>query len=101
MSKRLQQRASRQRVLDAKYDNATVDRLVAEVDEAAAQGGGKVSFPRRGRPSLSGRQAPSPTLGFRVSVELKDSAEELAIREGVTVSELARHALEVYIRKAG
>jgi len=101
MSKRLQALASQRRALDAIYDARTVDRMVAEVDTAVLAGVGAVTFPRRGRPSLSGQPAPSPTLGFRVSPELKDSAEELAQQEGVTVSELARHALEVYIRKAG
>lgn len=82
-------------------DDETVDRIVAEVDEAVLAGRGTVSFPRRGRPSLTGRAASSPHVGFRVSPELRDEAEAIARARGVTVSALAREALEEYVKKAG
>ena len=46
-----------------------------------------------GRPSLDD-SGPSPSIAFRVPVALRDQAEEVAAREGKTVSQLAREALE-------
>lgn len=82
-------------------DDETVERIVAEVDDAVLSGRGQVSFPRKGRPSLSGRPAASPHVGFRVSPELRDEAEAIARARGVSVSALAREALEEYVKKAG
>jgi hypothetical protein len=82
-------------------DDQTVDRIVAEVDDAVLAGRGTVTFPRRGRPSLTGRAASSPHVGFRVSPELRDEAEAIARARGVTVSALAREALEEYVKRAG
>ena len=82
-------------------DDETVDRIVAEVDDAVLARRGVVSFPRRGRPSLTGRPASSPHVGFRVSPELRDEAEAIARARGGTVSALAREALEEYVKKAG
>jgi hypothetical protein len=82
-------------------DDETVDRIVAEVEEAVLSGRGTVTFPRKGRPSLTGRAAASPHVGFRVSPELRDEAEAIARQRGLTVSALAREALEEYVRKAG
>ncbi len=47
-----------------------------------------------GRPSLSGHPAVSPQIAFRVAPAVRDRAAEVAAREGKTVSELAREALE-------
>ncbi len=49
---------------------------------------------RGGRPSLSGRAARSPQIAFRVPPEVRDRAADVAAREGKTVSQLAREALE-------
>lgn len=57
--------------------------------------------PRRGRPSLPGRAASSPHMGFRMTTEVRDEAEAIARARGVTVSALAREALEQYVKKAG
>lgn len=51
-----------------------------------------------GRPSLTGAGQRSPQVSFRVSAETRRLAEERAAAEGRTVSELARHALEQYVR---
>ena len=48
----------------------------------------------RGRPSLSGGRVRSPQVSFRAPAELRAKAEERAAREGKTVSQLAREALE-------
>lgn len=50
-----------------------------------------------GRPSLSGQPAASPQIAFRVAPAIRDRAAEIAAREGKTVSELAREALEARI----
>lgn len=75
--------------------------IVAEVERAVLAGEGTVRYPQRGRPSLTGRPAKSPTVGFRVTPELRSRAEVAAARKGISVSELARKALEDYLRKAG
>lgn len=83
------------------YDDATVDRIVSEVEAAVVAGRGAVSYPRKGRPSLTGKPTASPSVGFRVTPELRAQAEDVAKRRGVSVSELAREALEEYVRKTG
>jgi cation transport regulator ChaC len=46
-----------------------------------------------GRPALAA-DGPSPSIAFRVPAALREQAEDLAAREGKTVSQLAREALE-------
>lgn len=83
------------------FDDATVDHIVSEVDAAVEAGRGSVTFPRKGRPSLTGEPTASPSVGFRVTPELRAQAEDVARRRGVSVSELAREALQEYVRNAG
>lgn len=52
-----------------------------------------------GRPSLA-EDGPSPSIAFRVPAALREQAEEVASREGKTVSQLAREALEARISEA-
>jgi hypothetical protein len=51
-----------------------------------------------GGTSLSGGSAHSPRVQFRVPEELRTQAERVAEDEGVSLSALARHALEDYVR---
>jgi hypothetical protein len=51
-----------------------------------------------GRPSLSGHAVPSPQIAFRVPQRVRDQAAEIAEREGKTISQLAREALEARLR---
>ena len=51
-----------------------------------------------GRRSLAGSTGKSPRLNFRVTRDLYDHATERAQREGKTLSEIARDALENYVR---
>lgn len=51
---------------------------------------------RVGRPSLS-RSGDSPQVRFRLPAATRAEAEALAAREGKTLSELAREALEAYL----
>lgn len=52
---------------------------------------------RRGRRSLTGGETHSPRVSFRVPADLREAAEKAAEREGKTVSELAREALQRYL----
>lgn len=53
----------------------------------------------RGRPSLSGQAMRSPQVTFRLPPELRAEAERLAQQEGKRVSEVARAALEEYLKR--
>jgi hypothetical protein len=53
----------------------------------------------RGRPSLTGHSAQSPQVTFRLPPELRAEAERLAARDGKRVSEVARQALEEYVKR--
>jgi predicted HicB family RNase H-like nuclease len=53
---------------------------------------------RSGRPSLTGRPAVSPRVSFRLTPDALDRATAMASREGKTISELAREALEARLR---
>jgi hypothetical protein len=82
-------------------DDETTERIIVEVEDAVLAGRGTTTYPRKGRPSLSGRAAASPHVGFRVTPELRDEAEAVARRRGLSVSALAREALQEYVKKAG
>ncbi len=93
-------------------DNTSIGRDVdLEVDDVRLQDGTRltdevvdviVEEARRtsGRPSLSGQAAASPKISFRVAPSVRDRAAEVAAKEGKTVSELAREALEDRITAA-
>ena len=51
-----------------------------------------------GRPSLTGESAASPRVSFRVTPGVRERAAIIAEREGKTVSQLAREALETKVR---
>jgi predicted HicB family RNase H-like nuclease len=52
---------------------------------------------RSGRPSLTGEAAVSPRVSFRLSPDIRDRAAAVAEREGKTISQLAREALETRV----
>lgn len=52
---------------------------------------------RVGRPSLTGDAAISPRVTFRLTPAMRDRAAQVAEREGKTVSQLAREALEAKV----
>lgn len=56
---------------------------------------------RAGRPSLTGEAAASPRITFRITPGVRDRAAEIAAREGKTVSQLAREALEARVAGDG
>jgi predicted HicB family RNase H-like nuclease len=51
-----------------------------------------------GRPSLTGAPATSPRVSFRLTPDVRDRAAAIAQREGKTLSQLAREALEARIK---
>jgi hypothetical protein len=53
---------------------------------------------RVGRKSLAGGSGQSPRLNFRTTVDLYERAAARALREGKTVSQLAREALENFVK---
>jgi len=65
------------------------DETLAEVRRRNLIPGGK---------SLSGGSEHSPRVQFRVPENLRTQAERVAEDEGVSLSALARHALEDYLR---
>lgn len=68
-------------------------RLTDEVADAIVQ-----DVQRRvGRPSLTGEAAISPRVTFRLTPAMRDRAAQIAEREGKTVSQLAREALEAKV----
>ena len=86
--------------IDIGLTDEQVDQIVEETVEAALSGKGTWHYPQRGRPSLSGKAAASPHVGFRVSPELREQADALARRRGISLSQLAREALEHYVKGA-
>ena len=51
-----------------------------------------------GRPSLTGDPAVSPRVSFRVAPTVRERAAIIAEREGKTISQLAREALEARVQ---
>lgn len=51
-----------------------------------------------GRPSLTGEASVSPRVSFRVTPGMRERAAIIAEREGKTISQLAREALEARVR---
>lgn len=81
------------RDVDLKQDDVRLEDGTRLTDEVADE---IVDQLRRssGRPSLSGQAAASPQIAFRVTSAVRDRAAEVAAKEGKTISELAREALE-------
>jgi len=70
------------------------ERLSREAEEGYDLSRGRLI----GRKSLSGGSGRSPRLNIRTSVDLYERAMAAAVREGKTVSQLAREALEKYVK---
>lgn len=68
-----------------------------ERDDGPTRVVGRLGDVRRGRPSLTGRAAASPRVSFRTTDDLRARAEDRAAREGKSVSQVAREALESYL----
>lgn len=74
-------------------------RVTEEYAERAAEEALRLTRP--GRPALGAVGQHSPRVSFRVPEQVRRQAEERAAAEGRSVSEIAREALERYLREAG
>lgn len=91
--------SSRRPVPVASKSGATVtDELAGRLAREAESGYDLTRGRRIGRRSLSGDGGRSPRLNIRTPVDLYERAMAAAIREGKTVSQLAREALEKYVK---
>ena len=71
---------------------------VGYAEQAAAEA---LRLARPGRPALGAVGQHSPRVSFRVPEQVRRQAERRAAVEGRSVSEIAREALERYLREAG
>jgi hypothetical protein len=74
-------------------------RITDEYAEQAAEEALRLARP--GRPALGAIGQHSPRVSFRVPEQTRRRAEQRAAEEGRSVSEIAREALERYLRDAG
>lgn len=74
------------------------DELAEELADEAEAGYELTETKRVGRKSLAGSRGSSPRVNFRMTAELQARAQARAEREGKTVSEIAREALEQYVK---
>lgn len=81
-------------VLDKNGERITEERAEQMAEQALEQ------VRRSGRPSLSGEKTHSPRVAFRVADKLNRRAQKVAHRQGKTVSQLGRDALEKYVDEA-
>lgn len=77
-------------VLDSRGERITEARA-QEWAEAALE------YVHRGRPSLTGANRRSPQISFRVPEQLARRAEEVAKKQGKSISQVSREALERYL----
>ncbi len=74
------------------------DELAEQLADEAEAGYQLTPAKRVGRKSLGGTDGASPRVNFRMTAELQARAQARADREGKTVSEIAREALEQYVK---
>lgn len=86
--------------LDAEDVRDRQGRRVTEeyAEQAAAEA---LRLVRPGRPALGKVGQHSPRVSFRVPEQVRRQAEQRAASEGRSVSEIARDALERYLRDVG
>jgi predicted HicB family RNase H-like nuclease len=74
------------------------DEFAEQLADEAEAGYQRTRAKRVGRKSLGGTAGTSPRVNFRMTAELQARAQAIADREGKTVSEIAREALEQYVK---
>lgn len=74
------------------------DELAERLADEAEAGYDLTPAKRVGRKSLAGADGTSPRVNFRITTELQARAQARAEREGKTISQLAREALEKYVK---
>ena len=81
-------------------DGTPITEALADELAREAEAGYDLSRARRvGRRSLAGGAGRSPRLNVRITPDLHAHASERARREGKSLSQLARDALEEYVTK--
>lgn len=83
----------------AKDGTPITEELADELAREAEAGYDLTHARRVGRRSLAGGAGKSPRLNIRITPDLHAHASECARREGKTLSQLAREALEKYVTK--
>jgi len=71
-------------------------RLTGEVAEELAQ---RALSRHRGRPSVTGGSARTPSLTVRVPPEMRTALEELARAQGKRLADVSREALDEYVAR--
>ena len=72
---------------------------LAELLADEAEAGYELTPAKRvGRKSLAGADGTSPRVNFRMTAELQARAQARAEREGKTISQIAREALEEFVK---
>jgi hypothetical protein len=89
-------RRGARKALLSKSGTPITDALAEQLADEAERGYDLSLGRRVGRPSLAGRGV-SPRVNFRTTPRLHERARRRAAKEGKTISELAREALERYI----
>lgn len=74
------------------------DQLAEQLADEAEAGYDLTPSKRVGRKSLAGADGASPRVNFRMTAELQARAQALAEKEGKTISDIAREALEQYVK---
>jgi hypothetical protein len=82
----------------AKSGLPITDELAEQLADEAEAGYDLKPSKRVGRKSLAGADGVSPRVNFRITTELQNRAQARAEKEGKTVSEIAREALEQYVK---
>ena len=74
------------------------DEIAEQLADEAEAGYDLNPSKRVGRKSLAGADGASPRVNFRMTAELQALAQARAEKEGKTISEIAREALERYVK---
>ncbi len=82
----------------AKSGVQITDELAEQLADEADAGYHLTPSKRVGRKSLAGADGVSPRVNFRMTGELQARAQARAEKEGKTISEIAREALEQYVK---
>jgi hypothetical protein len=70
------------------------EKLAAEMAERAIE-----RARRRGRPSVTGASARTPSLTVRVPPQVRDALESIAGAQGRRLADVSREALEQYVER--
>jgi hypothetical protein len=82
----------------AKSGVPITDEIAERLADEAEAGYDLTPSKRVGRKSLAGADGVSPRVNFRMTTNLQARAQARAEKEGKTISEIAREALEQYVK---